>query len=797
MGSNSMSTATVIEVCNEKWKEFTLHDFTFTLEMIQDLSSSQQEFWESMTTLIRYSLSHIRYTDAQNLQEWQRTLAFAMIEVFWKQEQSDFVEQIERAKCRPTPKQVLDCWGPFSSDAEILAHTMIESLCLTWYQKRALELYETLIEQGIKMRGRFLEHFILTAVSHNDGNQLERIGSMLLRQEKLYRQSLLATSIDNQSKNRPMIMSAKLMDSFIQGACENELYELARAVFDCGLEANQKYRSATFAKILNSYSVKEFGFDIVDAANTIKKHTRNDRRSRRRKGIDVNSAIYADRNGSSDTASISRSSGKALTVADPKDIEKYISAMESLEIKPSMMMLNILVKLYLEMAQYKVPEAPAWKEAFRRYNPLGLQPDVVTHNTLLAYYEKHKDLTTMRKIYDDMAGTPKGGWIIKPKRARRQHWKRAAEQEQYDESTFPGTKSVETPIYDGDANPQDRIEPHRRPSREEKDSPLQHIRSNRDIYTYNTMLHALLQHAVETKDIASIGQCFHDMELDGISADTVTFNTNVLYHISRGDHAAAMQVFRSMNSTVRTARKFSTGIDDPWLSGNTCSTDSCSNRASTDPSLSKPIKSTPSFIVAQSWSSNITQGSDKRAGGDKHTCNKLEPTQATPSLDAAKVPRTTTSLDSPPTPDIVTFTSLISGFGHSNKMGEAIRVFMEMTKLYKIEPNLKTYSALAAGLRCAGDHDLAERLWGEVLKEEGEESMKEMVLGHLSENRRQLNDTDKGTLKDDELELFDDEKAERLLQQLQMKGETMANLTVMERRQLEARRKMYRDSLEK
>ncbi|KAF9170474.1 hypothetical protein BGX20_008928 [Mortierella sp. AD010] len=774
----------VIDTLSDKWKEFTPHDFAFSLEMTQDLSTSQQEFWESMATIIRYSFSHMNHMYAQSSQEWRRIIAYAMMEVFWKQDLSAFTDQIERARERPAPIQELDCWGPFSSDAEILAHTMIDSLLLTYCQKRAVELFEILSERGVSMPGRFLDSFIRIAVVSGDGYQLERIGGMLLRQEELYRRSSLLNPEDTRPRNRPLTMPSRLMDVFIQGACDNGLFELAREVFDRGLEANRKYRAVTFTRILNSYSVKEFGFDVVDAANSIKKRTKVDRQSKRRRDVDDGDAlVMSGRPVDDDAVSVQRSPAKAITVADPKDIEKYISVMETLGVEPSIVTLNVLTKLYLEMAQYKVPDAPAWKSAFKRYNPLGLEPDVVTHNTLLAYYEKHRDLTTMRKIYDDMVGVPGGGWVNKSKRARRLQRKQA-EQGRVSGHETSDFKKTDELTFGNDTAAQDHDLSQGRYSSENKPSPPRHIRSNRDIYTYNTMLHALLQHAVETKDIASIGQCFYDMEQDGISADTVTFNTNILYHISRGDYAAAMQVYRSMDNTAHVAKTTTAVSNDAWPSSGAATAGIFAGLGLAGSSSSKPIRSTPSFVTF------MPQYKLKGAKGDKCMHDVDEGSQAPSSPNPAKGPAavTATSQDSRPEPDVVTFTSLISGFGQSNKMDKAISVFMEMTKRFKIEPNLKTYSALAAGLHRAGDHERAERLWDEVLVDEEKSSRRKEMHRNSSDNEEQASNTG-------EIELSEEERAERLYQERLIGGDMKGHLTVLERRQVEARRKMYRDSL--
>ncbi|KAF9199429.1 hypothetical protein BGZ49_010463 [Haplosporangium sp. Z 27] len=697
---------------------------------------------------------------------WEKTLAFAMIEVYWRQRQTVFIEQIEKAKSRPSPTHVVDFLGPFTSDAEVLAHTMINSLCLTNYHNRALRLYEALSDHGIRMPSRFIDNFIRFAVSLGDGYQLEAIGNMMLRQEKLYRQSMLSDSPEMQLKNRLSIIAARSMDSFVYGACENGLNELARAVFNQGLEANQKYRLSTFDGILNSYSISEFGFDIVEAANAGLKKVK---KSRRPKDTD-RPTVY-------DTSFVTRSIPKAITVADPKDIEKYISAMETLGIKPNIVTLNIIVKLYLEMAQHKVKDAPSWESAFTRYNPLGLKPDLVTNNTLLAFYEKQKDLTTMKLIYDDMAGTPDRRLPDNSKRARKLQRKLEAEQDRFfDRDTLNPDKTNEF-VYSDDNAPLEREESREIQSRNDRYSPARYVRSNRDIFTYNTMIHALLQHAVDSKDIDSIGQCFHDMELDGIKPDTVTFNTNILYHISRGDYTAAMQVFRSMDSKRIRTKKMTTDASDSWAFGNMSSTSTPANSIS---GASEPIRSTPSM------ESSLLRSARTRELG----------AQIQNDLDQKSINTKGPAATSPPVPDIISFTSLISGFGQSDNLDKATEMFMEMTKRFKIEPNLKTYSALAAGLNRAGDHERAERLWNEVIGADQDNSMKTRSgFSHDSGYRRQLIQIYKSMLQNEELMLGDDEKAERLRYKLLIMGETSGVLTFKERRQFEARRKMYRDSM--
>ncbi|KAG0206047.1 hypothetical protein BGX28_002457 [Mortierella sp. GBA30] len=738
--------------------DLEIADFSFILETIQFYSASQQEFWESMSTLIRYSMPNQRMRGSAAAQDWQRTIAYAISEVFWKH-QDAFVQQVERAQSRaPIPSG--DLLGPQQppnklSDGEILAHTMIESLLATYYQSRALSLYAVLSERGVAMPGKLLESFIRIAVSQGDGAQLERIGNMILTHEEIYQESLTSTRSDTEVHNRPLLMSAKIMDSFVYGACGQQLYDLARAVFDRGLQAGQKYRTSTFTAILNSLSVKEFGFDVVAAAGASTKVDAKRHHARRRsmRGLGYTNHCEAGTAGLSTVtgtnASFSSSStvSKKIAVTGPEKIEKYIQAMEDQKVKPSMTTLNVLVKLHLEMAQYRVPGAPHWKSVFRRYNPLRLQPDIVTNNTLLTFYEKRKDLAAMRKIYESMARVAEDA-DLKSKRARRLQRKILVEHGDIDPVTIDQDRVSEEHEYSPDRpHPQSR-----------------HVRSNRDIYTYNTMLHALLQHAVETKDIASIGQCFYDMEQDGISADTVTFNANILYHITRSDLSSAIQVFHSMKGANSPSE--STLRSGPWNTESFLSTaDSRSSRHSL--SLSKPVKSLPSTVSMSRRSLSPIENSPKVA---------ISPTAA---LDFVST--------SPPAPDVVTLTALISGFAQAGRMDKASHFFKEMTDRHCIEPNLKTYAALVAGLHRTGDHERAERLWELVLDEEDAEIPEESGL-KITKNSDHGSEQVGSEMNGGGSEIPGNDDIARRSQP--------RHLTIMERLQAETRRKLYRESLQ-
>ncbi|KAG0355771.1 hypothetical protein BGZ54_001018 [Gamsiella multidivaricata] len=759
-------TSTIVDdvtaICKDSYRDLGIGDYSFILETIQDCSASQQQFWESVTTLIQYSVPQMKAYFHSYAEEWQQTLGFAVLEVYWKQDQSIFLDQIESAWERTIVDQGLDTSTSYTPQAEILAAFMIDSLLSTFYRWRALELYETLSERGISMKQRLLESLIRVAVAQHDGQMLERIGLMLLRHEDQYQGSLASPDPKTRIRNRPLLMSAKTMDAFIYGACENELYELARAVFNRGLEAGQKYRISTFTGVLNSYSVKEFGFDIVSAAAATGKGARQSRRSKcgKNQGGEIEAEVFSRPDDDGGATTRSTSATKEIAVANPMEIEKYVRAMGEQGIKPNITTLNVLAKLYLEMTQYKVPHAPSWKSAFRQYNPLRLEPDVVTNNTLLAYYEKHRDLSTMRKIYDDMVGIPERE-LIKPRRRRRPRKPLHIEQDQLAnqqdtsvDSTGDRAVNEDTPSFEEyQEQPQTQdLQEHEPPL------PKRHLRSNRDIYTYNIMLHALLQHAVETNDIASIGQCFYDMEQDGISADTVTFNTNILYHISRGDLTSAMQVFRSMKGTRANGR---TSIQ----------------------SSSKPVRSTPSSTFVLSRSAASSQGSVSGSVGADSQQQGQTPFSKM-SSDEVAVPASATT--SPPAPDVVTLTSMISGFAHAGQMDKATHFFKEMINRYRIEPSLKTYSTLVAGLQRAGDYERAERLWDIVLEEDEEQRQDKDGPAREKEGKDRRLDVEAS-------DLLDGKSAERIQQCRQ--DRTDKHLTIMERRQIETWRKLYKESL--
>ena len=774
---STRATDKVTKICKDHYSELVANDFDFILKTVRECSTSQQQFWESMATLVRYSISHqglrsgktlataVNGNNVQVHEFWPQAVADTISSAFWSESSSAFVEQIEKAwdreyatspereyvearntkacspSCATSPVPEADAetarrthWtrqhrsSPL--DVECLAHVLIDALLLKKHTKRALSIYNQLSDLGFMMPSRLLASFVRIAVDGQDRHQLERIGKMLLEHELSYNDST-PTRHPDRCSNRPLLMPAKLMDSFIHGASECELYDIVRAVFQKGLQAGKVYRTSTYTMVLNTYSVKDFGFDVVAAAEVYRKEGVQEKvrghHRQRTDGFDRPRRSTIAENESDETRA-----SRAMTPADPAEIDMYVSSMESLGIKPSASTLNVLVKLYLEMAQYKVQGAPQWMSAFRRYNPLGLSPDLVTNNTLLAYYEKHKDLDTMRKIYNDMASKDSGKNIARsartnmvevnypPEFKKEQSLTDAARGEAQNDTGNHTNHQPKAPLQDY-YSPSQTFDPPRTP----------YVRSNRDVFTYNTMLHALLQHAVETKDLASIGQCFHDMELDGIQADTVTFNTNILYHITRGDLAAAMQVFKSMNhASLRNS----------------------SLRNSSPCSKSKPVKSTPSARL-QLYNQDM----------------KLE---QTPSLDLHDDPEAASDMPSRPVPDVVTLTSLISGFGRAKQMDRAAQLFKDMTNRYELEPNLKTYSTLVAALHRTGDHIAAESLWDIVLKDD------------VNPFRR---DSESG--KDNGYSTLPLEKKD-MSEQLAESHNQETPLTAMERRQIEARRQM-------
>ncbi|KAG0342476.1 hypothetical protein BG005_002704, partial [Podila minutissima] len=685
----SLQIEKALKVYQDHPNELTSKDFVFVLETIQDHASSQEQFWESVISLIRSSPASHResvkiVTNKASFPpvDWNRAIASALSRVYWNQKQEVFLAQVLHAKetdealeeqfqkqlSRPEARgqggdeRPRRLFAPFMSTHQIMALTMVESLLHKFNAGYALDLYARLTELGIHMPARVMSALVRVAVQSGDGYQLEKIGNLLVSEHQ-------RPSMDRP----PQILTAKLMDTFVHGVCEHELYELARDVFNKGVEAGGKYRAQTFTRILNSLSVKDFGFDIVNAATVAEKG--------KRKG----GKQGQERPSASTDLSVTSKNRKAIAVADPKVVERYIQVMEQQSVQPTVTTLNVLVKLYLEMAQYRVVGAPSWRTAFRRYNPQGLVPDVVTNNILLAYYERHKDLNTMLKIYNDMAGeledgVAAGGLLRKNKKKKLDAVAPAPQDNQKEPVQSKPEKEVSdetqdqepqrlTPLQLEQMAEQEELKRLEEQAEREQQARQRQKRgrSQRDIYTYNTMLHALLQHAVESKDIAAIGQCFHDMEQDGISADTVTFNTNILYHIASGDLASAVQVFRSMQET-----------DVARGSGEESNPDETNLP-------SKPAKSRPSY-----------------AGTSRSVTTSPSPT-STPTT---------------PAPDVVSLTSMISGFGQASQMDQATVFFREMTDTFKIEPNLKTYSTLVAGLHRAGDHERAERLWDIVLKED-------------------------------------------------------------------------------
>ncbi|KAG0344149.1 hypothetical protein BG004_004699 [Podila humilis] len=630
--------------CRGTDKTLDSKDFMFVLQTIQDHASSQEQFWDSIATLIRSSSASQKLS--VNIVEgmghspavsWDAAIAGALSRVYWTQKQDVFIHQVQHAKIIDEKieeeyhaqrmrgdlgsDQPQHFFPPFMATHQIMACTMVESLMLKFNAGYALELYGLMSELDIQMPGRVMAALLKIAVHSRNDYQLEKIGH------------LFVSECGRHSGNRhpPILTNAKLMDSFVYGACEHELYDLARDVFNKGLQAGGKYRAQTYTKILNSYSVKEFGFDIV-IAGTIEQ----DRKHRMNR-------YKPHRNPESPTTATRRR--RAITVAKPEDLEYYIQRMEQQAIEPTITTLNVLVKLYLEMAQYKVEDAPSWMAAFKRFNPQGLKPDVVTNNILLAHYERHRDLSTMLKIYNDLAGEleDSGAPDGLLKRNRRNNVSQIVEPATLDLMEDRGKRDQSrqehqdndplTPLQQQQLSEQEKL--HNLEETAARQQLARHrqkrARSSRDIYTYNTMIHALLQHAVESKDVAAIGQCFHDMEQDKIPADVVTYNTNILYHVANGDLGAAVQVFRCMNQTG--------DVPDPSLVD-----------------TSKPVKSLPSYAHYNHHihRGHVTKESITAKGTDTAAeCQEHPSTSAPPGI---------------PAPDVVTMTTLIQGFGQAKDL---------------------------------------------------------------------------------------------------------------------------------
>ncbi|KAF9926568.1 hypothetical protein FBU30_003855 [Linnemannia zychae] len=700
----------VLDICVNCRDELSRHDFLFILEVILDYSTSRQQFWESITILSRSSMACLGKVGGEDLQLWEKAISSAILGVYprspnMKTLMKHFKQLTQDPLMRGTNSK------DKRTDVEVLASTILDGLLLKASTKRAMDLYVELEKHNVSLPNRYLSRFIRIAVSQLNRDLLEQIGNLLLDNERFFQAFRSSDILNLESRTRPIHLSTKIMDSFIYGACKSELYELARAVFDHTLESDQKYRVSTFNNILNSYSVKSFGFDIVEAAELEKKRAKRLRNSYR---CIPDEKQPSERNGL-------ESVGK-ITVAEPGDIAKYMSTMKYQGVVPNIVTLNILVKLYLEMNRYKVPKAPYWKAAFWAYNPSKLQPDLVTNNTLLAYYEKQGDLETMKRIYDSMANAPTSSRLSgRERKSEPKTAQEMTEKEQYQDMDMQECQQQHQPV-----------------------ETSQSTQSSRDIYTYNTMLHALLQHAVESKDFTPIEQCFRDMANDGISADTVTFNTNILYHIAGGNLPSATQVFHKME---RSARK----QDRSKFKEN--------SRAH-----SLPVKSLSTHIAL----------SNRPTDSNSH--------QVTPTYASDDASPSDSDVESPPVPapDIVTLTSLISGFGLANQMDKAAQYFNKMTNYYNIKPNLKTYSTIVAGLHRAGEHQKAEMVWNAVLEEE-KSPAKETQQRHKPSKTAPIHSDSNNNDNND-----DDDDAEK---------ETTHALTVMERKQAEALRKLYNNPL--
>ncbi|CAJ0823624.1 16586_t:CDS:2 [Entrophospora sp. SA101] len=68
-------------------------------------------------------------------------------------------------------------------------------------------------------------------------------------------------------------------------------------------------------------------------------------------------------------------------------------------------------------------------------------------------------------------------------------------------------------------------------------------------------------------------------------------------------------------------------------------------------------------------------------------------------------------------PNVVTFTILIEGFGMSGELEKALEYFNIMTNKYNIKPNVKTYTSLIKALVKTKNLEKAEQVWYQMIKE--------------------------------------------------------------------------------
>ncbi|KAG0264228.1 hypothetical protein DFQ27_001347 [Actinomortierella ambigua] len=652
---------TVMDVLIDPTAELEFSDYAYVLAIIDQAVSSQQQFWTILSHFVRRTITK----ESEDTKFWKVRLGKYVIPVYRSQDRSIFLQQLARLDgevkeaCKEKDDGSHEEGGeegrrkPLLTDQYILGKLMVESLVYpATDDKEAALLFDALNVHGqIRFHKDVFGTLVKRATLMHSAPQISLLGEIMLRHEALFAQ--------NKVPSRPLLIHRTYMDNYLLKACELGFETLARDVFQASLAAGRCHRTSSFNIILNSYSTKQFG--PVSFASTAQ--LRQQRRRQQRQDIDPHRST-SKRSGDNDSGNFNTLQerlaalrvgkfGRSMLTTHLEPVDKLVREMEQFGVVPDMGTLNILVKLYLEVDLQGIHESRHWQEVFTRYNPADLEPDTVTCNTLLAYYERKRDLVMMRTIYESMTTAEEVGSVVKTRRQRR---KEARESDQQPEQPLP--KKEEDVL----------------------------VKSQRDVFTYNTMLYALLRHAKDPTDMAAIGQVFYDMEQDGIPADTVTFNTNIMFHIRRGDFVAAMQVYQDMYEQPAVKDKEETLVrDHPTRRRRTIqkSLPTWTRQPSSTALSTEPLDNTPSDSL-----SNLS---------------------IPKSLSRAFTP-------TPPTRDSITYTSLMSGYGQSNQMEIATFFFSEMVRL-GLEPNFKTYSTLVAGLERAGDFQRAQTLWDMVLKE--------------------------------------------------------------------------------
>ncbi|KAF9582821.1 hypothetical protein BGW38_010720, partial [Lunasporangiospora selenospora] len=749
--SNELSTIVdqVASHCRDRPQDFSSEDCKFFLKTIQDFSTSRQQFWESMAVLVHHSMVYSSTYRVPKL--WDQTVGFAMAEVYWRTGQDEFVQQIDALikTDQRYSKGIGSNLGLSSSNgtsqgviqsSEVLTKAMIDALLLSYFSQRALGLYKIAVERGLSSSKSTLNSLIHIAVSDSDVSMLEGIGQTLLDSEKRYQDTcLLSKGGPNVSSSRPLVqMTSRMMDSFIYGAYECDLYDLAKTVFDQGLEAGKKYRASTFTTVLNMYSTKDFGFDIV---GTAKQMATKKKRSR--------AASLSNQPSTPASEKQNTMLSKEIRVADPQTIQGYVFSMKQLCVIPTIATLNVLTKLYLEMTEHKVPGAPWWTAAFQQHNPLNLTPDVVTNNTLLAFYERQGDLGTMRVIYDKMAGIPPKS-TARDSRPKKHPW--ASDEvsgwiDNQGDMRMPTSELVDSE--------QDKFE--------------------QDLYS-------LRQES--WSDEQEVGN--HDPEASQEKQDPESSVQEQPHVRSSRDVKSAMQVFEGMqgvkgdldSNADSKAETFST----PWTEATHESGEMLN--ANLLP-LTKPRRSQKTFLSQMALFSQQQQQQHQEEeantarGQEDDTFSPSSLTSSFSSASASDVTMPDSDIPpSSPAPDVVTLTSLISGFGQSKDMDRASQLFRVMTSRLQIEPNLKTYTKLVASLHHSGDHRRAQMLWDMVLEDV-----------HWTKPDMEPVNSPEQSEKDGEDGYEYQTKEEKRLIDVEAQFKQRRILTWMERKQLELRQK--------